>query len=104
MEQGDISAAPEQSFELRAEPVGSQGPAGEWGLTLHTFRGGSEVKTNLPTVVTVSGSTLSYAVALSQIPAIATLQWQFGTASEQANGSVPFDDCSSFSAATTTTG
>ena len=70
---------------------------------MHTFRGGSEVKTNLPTVVTVSGSTLSYAVALSQIPAIATLQWQFGTASEQANGSVPFDDCSSFSASTSTT-
>jgi hypothetical protein len=103
MEQGDISAAPEQSFELRAEPIDPKKPAGAWGLTLHTFRGGSEVKTDLPTQVSVSGSTVSYAVALSQIPAIATLQWQFGSASEQPNGSVPFDDCSSFSASTTTT-
>jgi hypothetical protein len=103
MEQGDISAAPEQSFELRAEPIDPKKPAGDWGLTLHTFRTGNEVKTDLPTRVSVSGSTLTYAVALSQIPAIATLQWQFGSASEQANGSVPFDDCSSFSASTSTT-
>jgi hypothetical protein len=102
MEQGDVSAAPDQSFELRAVPAGSQGAAGPWSLTLHTFKAGNEAKTDLPTVVRVSGSTLTYAVPLDQIPAIATLQWQFGAASEQANGSVPFDDCSSFSATSTT--
>ena len=40
MEQGDISAAPEQSFELRAEPVGSQGPGGRMGPHVaHVQRG-----------------------------------------------------------------
>jgi len=103
MEQGDIASAPDQSFELRAEPVGSQPPTGQWGLTLHTFRAGNEATTNLATPVRVNGSTLTYAVPLSEIPAIATLQWQFGSASEQANGTVPFDDCSSFAASSTTT-
>jgi hypothetical protein len=102
VEQGDVSAAPDQSFELRAVPAGSQGPAGPWSLTLHTFRGGNEQKTDLPSTVRVSGATLTYTVPLDQIPTIATLQWQFGTASEQANGTVPFDDCSSFSATSTT--
>jgi len=81
MEQGDISSAPDQSFELRAQPVGNQPPSGQWGLTLHTFRAGTEATTNLQTAVDVSGDTLTYAVPLSQIPTIATLQWQFGTAS-----------------------
>jgi hypothetical protein len=103
MEQGDVSSAPDQSWELRAQPVGNQGASGTWGLTLHTFRAGNEVKTDLPTPVTVSGNSVSYAVPLSAIPPIATLQWQFGSASEQANGTVPFDDCSSFAATTTTT-
>lgn len=103
MEQGDVSSAPDQSFELRAQPIGNQGATGTWGLSLHTFRAGNETKTDLSTPVTVSGDSVSYAVPLSQIPAIATLQWQFGSASEQADGTVPFDDCSSFSAATSTT-
>ena len=96
MEQGDVSSAPDQSFELRAVPAGAQGAAGPWALTLHTFKAGNEVKTDLPTVVHVSGSTLSYAVPIDKVPPIATLQWQFGAASELANGTVPFDDCSSF--------
>jgi hypothetical protein len=102
MEQGDIASAPDQSFELRAVPATSQGASGPWALTLHTFKTANEVKTDLPTVVHVSGSTLSYAVPIDKIPPIVTLQWQFGAASEQANGTVPFDDCSSFSATSTT--
>jgi len=104
MEQGDIASAPDQSFELRAQPVGTQPATGRWGLTLHTFKAGNESTTALSAPVTVSGDTLTYAVPLTQIPPIVTLQWQFGTASELPNGSVPFDDCSSFAASTSTTG
>ncbi len=71
-------------------------------MVLHTFKGGNEAKTDLAAPVTVQGNTLSYQVPLNQIPAVVSLQWQFGTSSVQPNGSVPYDDCSSFTATTTT--
>jgi hypothetical protein len=102
VQSGDPSTAPDLSFELRAQPVDPANPAGTWGVVLHTFKGGNETKTDLGVPVTVQGNTLSYTVPLNQIPAVASLQWQFGASSSQPNGSVPFDDCSSFSAETTT--
>jgi hypothetical protein len=102
VQQGDPSVAPELSFELRAQPVTATNPAGAWNVVLHTFKGGNEVKTDLGVPVTVTGNTLTYQVPLNQIPAVVSLQWQFGTSSVQADGSVPYDDCSSFTATTTT--
>jgi hypothetical protein len=105
VQQGDPSTAPDLSFELRAQPATITDSAGPWNVVLHTFKGGNEAKTDLAVPVTVDGSTLSYEVPLSQIPAVVSLQWEFGTSSVQADNSVPYDDCSSFTAeATTTTG
>ena len=103
VQSGDPSTAPDLSFELRAQPTNAADPAGAWNVVLHTFKGGNEAKTDLGAAVTVDGNTLSYQVPLNQIPAVVSLQWQFGASSAQPNGSVPFDDCSSFSAATSTT-
>ncbi len=103
VQEGDPSTAPSLSFELRAQPVDPTKPGGEWNVVLHTFTGGNEVKTTLGVPVTVSGNMLSYEVPLKQIPAVVSLQWQFGTSSVQPDGSVPYDDCSSFSSDTTTT-
>ena len=102
VQQGDPSVAPELSFELRAQPVTATNPAGAWNVVLHTFKGGNEAKTDLGVPVTVAGNTLSYQVPLNQIPSVVSLQWQFGTSSVQADSSVPYDDCSSFTATTTT--
>jgi hypothetical protein len=107
IELGDISVAPDQSFELRARPANADKPAGEWVVELHTFKNGSESTTDLTTAVHFVGNTMSYSVPLSQLPPIVTLQWQFGTSASFANGTTPFDDCNSFSAApsgSTTTG
>jgi hypothetical protein len=65
--------------------------------------GGQAQTTGLSAPVTVSGNTLSYRVPLNTIPSIATLQWNFGSSSTQADGSVRIDDCTSLSSATTTT-
>jgi hypothetical protein len=102
VESGDLSAATAQSFELRAQPIGDQGAAGQWAVTLHTFQG-TEKKTELSVPVVVDGNTLSYSVPLSKLPPILSLQWQFGTSSEQSNGSTPFDDCNSFTAQASST-
>ncbi len=102
VQQGDPSTAPDLSFELRAQPVDAANPAGPWNVVLHTFKGGNEAKTDLAAPVMVQGNTLSYQVPLSQVPAVVSLQWQFGSSSVQPNGSVPYDDCSSFTATTTT--
>ena len=102
VQEGDPSTAPDLSFELRAQPVNPADSAGAWNVVLHTFKGGSEAKTDLAAPVTVSGNTLSYEVPLSQIPPVVSLQWQFGTSSVQPDNSVPFDDCNSFTATSTT--
>jgi len=102
VQSGDPSTAPDLSFELRAQPVDPAKPGGAWSVVLHTFKGGNEAKTDLGVPVSVNADTLSYQVPLTQIPAVASLQWQFGASSSQPNGSVPFDDCSSFTAETTT--
>lgn len=94
--QGDI-AAPDYSFELRAEPISGSPPGTPWGLTLVTFKG-TEQRRALNTAVVVQGDTITYSVPLSDIPPIATLQWTFGSASTAANKTVTFDDCNSFSA------
>ncbi len=102
VQQGDPSVAPDLSFELRAQPTNAADPAGPWNVVLHTFKGGNEAKTDLGAPVTVQGNSLSYQVPLDQIPAVVSLQWQFGASSVQPDSSVPFDDCSSFTATTTT--
>ncbi len=99
---GDLSTAPAQSFELRALPAGSQGAAGQWAVTLYTFENGQRT-TELSVPVVVQGDSLSYSVPLNQLPPIVTLQWQFGTSSEQPDGTTPFDDCNSFTATSSTT-
>ncbi len=101
--QGAMSA-PAYSWEIRAE----QHAGGQWVLELTNFAplaspGGQATTTGLSAQVTVSGNTLSYRVPLNTIPAIATLQWNFGSSSTQADGSVRIDDCTSLSSATTTT-
>ena len=101
--QGAMSA-PAYSWEIRAE----QRPSGEWVLGLTDFSplataGGTATSTGLSAPVTVTGNTLSYRVPLDTIPAIATLQWNFGSSSTQADKSVRIDDCTSLSSATTTT-
>ena len=101
--QGDIGTAPDFSFELRAQPTGTATAAGPWSVTLHTFKGGNEAKTELSVPVTVTDTTLSYQVPLTQIPPIATLQWQFGSSAVVSTGSV-FDDCNSFTTTTTSGG
>jgi hypothetical protein len=114
VEQGDISANPDLSFELRAEPdnntnadTSNTAPeptagASRWSVTLYSYQQGNQRTTDLSVPVTVSGNTLNYSVPLSKLPAIVSLQWQFGVAAYPGGINVPFDDCSSFSASTTT--
>lgn len=102
MLQGDLSA-PAYSFEIRA-----QLDASGWRLVLTDFAplanvGGQATSTGLSAPVTVTGNTLSYRVPLANIPSIATLQWNFGSSSTQADGSVRIDDCTSLTSGTTTT-
>ncbi len=100
VDQGDPAAAPETSFELRAElPPGAPG----WTLNLHTFKGGREASAPIDVPVTVNGNTLGYTVPLSELPPVVSLQWQFGATSTAADSAVSFDACSSFADATTTT-
>jgi len=105
MLQGDMSA-PAYTFEIRAK----QGSDGSWHLELTNFAplatvGGQATPTGLSAPVTVTGNQLSYRVPLADIPAISTLQWNFGSGSTQADGSERIDDCTSLtSVATTTTG
>jgi len=101
--QGAMSA-PAYSWEIRAE----QNSQGDWALELTNFAplasaGGTAASTGLSAPVTVTGNQLSYRVPLNTIPAIATLQWNFGSSSTQADKSVRIDDCTSLSSATTTT-
>ena len=102
MLQGAVTA-PTFSFELRARPGGDT-PGSPWELTLITFQEqGQEVPRTLSTPVTVEGNTVSYRVALSDIPTIATLQWSFGASSTGADGNILIDDCNSLTSGTTDT-
>jgi hypothetical protein len=93
MIQGDMGA-PQYTFELRTE-LASDG----WHVTLITFPAGSqEQHTPLSVPVTATGNTLTYRVPLTDIPRIATLQWNFGATSTAQDQSVVFDDCQSVTA------
>ena len=99
---GDLSA-PAYSFEIRAQ-LDDTG----WRLVLTDFAplanvGGQATSTGLSAPVTVTGNTLTYRVPLNTIPAISTLQWNFGSSSTQADKSVRIDDCTSLTSGTTTT-
>jgi hypothetical protein len=99
VDSGDPSAAPQTSFELRAEQKSASAP---WQVNLHTFKGPKEAIQDLSIPVTVNGNTLSYEVPLRQIPPVVSIQWQFGSTSTAANGDVFFDSCDSFSSSSTT--
>jgi len=103
VQNGDPSTAPALSFLLAAQPTDPNKPVGAWNVALHTFATSPEKVTHLVVPVTVAGNTLTYQVPLSQIPAVVSLQWEFGSVAVAADGSKPFDDCNSFTAASTTT-
>ena len=85
----------EPSFELRAKPTSA---SGQWGLNLITWNksGGGLTEAPprpLPTTVTVEGNTLSYAVALTDLPRIVTLIWLFGASAQLPSNDYVLDDC-----------
>lgn len=85
----------EPSFELRAKPTV---PGGPWTLNLITWTksGGGLVEAApkpIATVVSVDGEVVTYTVALTDLPRIATLIWQFGTSAELPSGEFVLDDC-----------
>jgi hypothetical protein len=103
VQNGDPSTAPSLSFLLATQPTDPNKPAGTWNVALHTYATSPEKVTDLAVPVTVSGNSLTYQVPLSQIPSVVSLQWEFGSVAVAADSSKPFDDCNSFTAASTTT-
>lgn len=98
--QGDTSQAINQSFELRA-----QAKAGRWGVTLITFANNRENPgKDLGVPVTVGGNQLSYSVAKSSLPTIATILWQFGSSAGISANNRLIDDCEPFAAKPNATG
>lgn len=85
----------EPSFELRAKPTAA---GGAWTLTLITWAkdGGGLAEApprTIATPVTVQDNTLSYTVALTDLPRIATLIWQFGATAQLPSNEYVIDDC-----------
>lgn len=85
----------EPSFELRAKPTSAGGP---WSLNLITWvkNGGGLAEAPrkpLAAPVTVQDNTLTYSVALTDLPRIATLIWQFGATAQLPSNENVLDDC-----------
>jgi len=95
-------AAQTVSFEVRASP--GKDPAQPWPLELVSWkvntRGTEEERRPLAEVATVTGSTLTYEVPLSNLPPIATLIWNFGATAGGGGGLI--DDCSSYDTSNST--
>ena len=93
LSQGVSGQAP--SFELRAKPTSA---TGQFGLNLITWNKSGAGLAEAParpiaTAVTVEGNTLRYAVALTDIPRIATLIWLFGASAQLPSNDFVLDDC-----------
>lgn len=82
----------EVSFELRAAPI-SPGAAGEWGLTLVTWKAHQERSAALKgSKVVVNDKTISFDIPTKDLPPIVTLLWNFG-ASDGDGDAALLDDC-----------
>lgn len=82
----------EVSFELRAAPI-SPGAAGEWGLTLVTWKAHQERSAALRgSKVVVKDKTVSFDIPTKDLPPVVTLLWNFG-ASDGDGDTALLDDC-----------
>lgn len=93
VQQGDLTAALDISFEIRAQPRNGN----QWGAQVIRFANRREQPAvDLPGTVTVNGNQLVVDVPMASLPKIATAIWQFGSSSGVANQARVFDDCQPF--------